>query len=142
MLTVNELSKLENTTPDAIRHYVKIGLLTPTRNSNNGYKQFGHADVKKLKFIAHAKALGFTLKDIHTIFDHSENHQSPCPMVRELIQRRIEENKQKIEQLQSLIHQMNNALERWQTMPNGDPDGDAICHLIESIDEEKTGGEL
>lgn len=134
MLTVNELSKLENTTPDTIRHYVKIGLLTPTRDSNNGYKQFNHADVKKLKFIAHSKALGFTLKDIHTFFDHSENHQSPCPMVRELIQRRIEENEQKVEQLQTLIHRMNNALELWQTMPNGEPDGDAVCHLIESLD--------
>lgn len=137
MLTVNELSKLENTTADAIRHYVKIGLLKPTRDINNGYKQFSNKDIKKLKFINHAKTLGFTLKDIDTIFSHSENHQSPCPMVRELIQHRIDNNKQKVKQLQILIERMDSALTLWQTKPNGDPDGHAICQLIESIDKQK-----
>lgn len=36
MLTVSELSKVAQTTADAIRHYVRIGLLTATRDPDDG----------------------------------------------------------------------------------------------------------
>ena len=73
MLTVSELSKAAQTTPDAIRHYVRIGLLIPSRDPDNGYRLFSADDVKRVKFIRRAKGLGFTLRDIQTIFDHSED---------------------------------------------------------------------
>ncbi len=134
MLTVGELSKAAQATPDTVRHYVRIGLLKPTRNPVNGYKLFGDADVKKLKFICRAKGLGFSLKDIHEIFNHSRDGQSPCPAVRDIIRLRIDENRARLAELNALQQRMDNALEKWRLMPDGKPDGDAICHLIESIE--------
>tara|TARA_R110002167_G_scaffold110531_1_gene281068 strand:- start:1759 stop:1989 length:231 start_codon:yes stop_codon:yes gene_type:complete len=61
MLTVNELSKEVEMTMDAVRHYVRIGLLSPSRDPVNGYKLFSHEDIKKAKFIGKAKLLGFSL---------------------------------------------------------------------------------
>jgi len=133
MLTVSDLSKAAQTTPDAVRHYVRIGLLTPTRDPGNGYKLFTDDDVKKVKFIRQAKGIGFTLRDIRTIFDHSLRGQSPCGAVRDMIRRRIDENRDRLMELNRLQQRMDAALERWKSMPDGDPDGDAICHLIESI---------
>jgi len=69
MLTVSQLSKVTNTTPDAIRHYVRIGLLKPARCPDNGYKLFSDDDVKKAEFIRRAKGLGFTLRYDQTIAD-------------------------------------------------------------------------
>jgi len=133
MLTVRELSKAAQTTPDAIRHYVRIGLLTPSRNPDNGYKLFGKDDIKKLKFIRRSKGLGFSLRDIQTIFDHSNAGRSPCPVVRDMIQQRINENRARLAELNRLQERMDEALEKWKSMPDGEPDGNAICHLIESI---------
>ncbi len=133
MLTVGELSKAAKTTPDTVRHYVRIGLLTPTRNPVNGYKLFGDNELKKLTFIRQAKGLGFTLGDIQTIFDHSSDGQSPCPMVRDMIQQRIDENRTRLFELNNLQQRMDEALGKWKGMPDGEPNGDAICHLIESI---------
>ncbi len=133
MLTVSELSKMAHTTTDAIRHYARIGLLTPTRDPNNGYKLFGSNDIKKVKFICRAKGLGFSLRDVQTIFDHSDDGQSPCPAVREMIYQRINENRKKLAELNNLQQRMDGALAKWKTMPDGEPDGEAICHLIESI---------
>jgi len=62
MLTVSELSKVAQITPDAIRHYVRIGLLKPSRNPDNGYRLFTNGDIKKVQFIYRAKGLGFTLR--------------------------------------------------------------------------------
>ena len=133
MLTVSELSKVAQTTPDAIRHYVRIGLLIPSRDPDNGYRLFSADDVKRVKFIRRAKGLGFTLRDIQTIFDHADDGGSPCPVVRNIIRQRIEENKARLAELNRLEKRMEDALEKWKSMPDAVPDGDAVCHLIESV---------
>jgi len=132
-LTVNELAKAAQTTTDAIRHYVHMELLSPMRDPENGYRLFREDDIKRVKFIYQAKGLGFTLRDIQIIFDHSKNSRSPCPVVREIIQKRIDENRKKLAELIELQKNMDDAIEKWKDMPDGDPDGDSICHLIESI---------
>jgi DNA-binding transcriptional MerR regulator len=132
MLIVSELSNAAQTTPDAIRHYVRIGLLRPSRDPDNGYKLFNQDDVKRVRFIRRAKGLGFTLHDIQTIFEHSNQGRTPCSEVRHIIRHRIDINRTRLSELIQLQLRMEDALEKWEYMPDGDPDGDAICHLIES----------
>jgi len=133
MLTVSELSKAAQVTPDAIRHYVRIGLLIPSRNPVNDYKLFDSDDIKKVGFICRAKRLGFSLRDIQIIFDHSDGGQSPCLVVREMIQNRIDENRKKLAELNNLQNRMDQALAKWKTMPDDEFNGEDICHLIESV---------
>ena len=133
MFTVGELSKATQSTTDAIRHYVRIGLLNPSRDPVNGYKLFSEEDAKKTRFIRRAKGLGFTLRDIQIIFDHSNDGRSPCPVVRDIIQQRIEENRSRLAEFNALQQRMDDALAVWRTMPDGEPNGEAICHLIESV---------
>lgn len=133
MITVTELAKQAKVTPDTVRHYVHIGLLEPERNPKNGYKVFAKEDVRKVQFIRQAKRLGFTLSEAREILKSSMNGDSPCPQVREIIQRRINENREKLESLNALQERMENALKAWNTMPDGSPNGDSICHLIEFV---------
>jgi len=134
MLTVSELAKLAQVTPDAVRHYIHVGLITPEQRSEKGYRLFGEGDVKRVKFIRQAKELGFTLADIREIFDHSCRGLSPCPAWN-IIRQRIDENSSRLAELNALQKRMNEALERWKTIPDGEPDDDAICYLIESVAE-------
>lgn len=133
MLTVSELSKAAQTTADTIRHYTRIGLLAPLRDPGNDYRLFSDTDIKRVKFILRAKGLGFTLSDIKIIFKHSNDGQSPCPAVRDIIRQRIDENRSRLAELNALQQRMDNALDKWKSMPDGEPNGEAICHLIESI---------
>jgi len=133
MFTVSELAKRADVTPDTVRHYVHIGMLSPERNPHNGYKLFTGEDVTRLRFIRQAQSLGFTLAEIGKILDHSMSGDSPCPQVRELMQHRIVENKTKLDALNALQKRMEDALLLWKAMPNGQPDGDSVCHLIESV---------
>lgn len=133
MFTVSELAGRADVTPDTVRHYVHIGMLNPERNPQNGYKLFSNADVSKLSFIRQAQSLGFTLAEIGEILNHSMKGDSPCPQVREVMQRRIRENKEKLDALNNLQKRMETALKLWESMPNGQPDGNSVCHLIESI---------
>ena len=133
MLTVNELSKVAQVTPGAIRHYVRVGLLKPQRHPVTDYKLFSDDDINRLLFIRQAKGLGFALSDIQVIFEHSTRGRSPCPAVREIIQQRIEKNRTRLSELAALHNRMEKAVEQWKTMPDGVPDGNAICYLIESV---------
>lgn len=132
MLTVKKLADLAGVTPDSVRHYVRIGLLEPERDPRNGYRRFTDADARRLRFLRQAKSLGYTLAEIAEILDHAERGRSPCPRVRELIGRRIAENRKLVDELAALQGRMEKALERWKTLPDGVPDGDSICYLIES----------
>jgi MerR family copper efflux transcriptional regulator len=49
-----------------IRYYEDIGLIKPQR-SDNGYRSFRDSDAHKLTFIAHARALGFSIDDCRTL---------------------------------------------------------------------------
>ncbi|NIO43384.1 MAG: MerR family DNA-binding protein [Burkholderiales bacterium] len=132
MLTVIELSRHSNVRPHVVRYYSRIGLLSPARNPDNGYKLFAYSDVPRLIFIRQAQRLGYTLEEIREILDESSQGKSPCHRVREILQQRIEENRQKLDELIQLQNRMEDALQQWGEMPDGMPDGTSVCHLIES----------
>ena len=132
-MTVIELAKLVGVTPDVIRYYARIGLLKPKRNPANNYKQFSPADVKHVQFIRRAQRLGFALVEIAEIVKKSRQGNTPCPMVRETIQRRIEEKSRDLKDLIALQNRMKSALAQWKNLPDGIPDGHAICQLIEAV---------
>ena len=119
-------------TADVVRHYTRIGLLNPTRDPNNGYKLYTDKDAARLHFIRRAKHLGYTLKEISLIICDSEKGESPCPRVRKIIQHRIEEIRVQQEEAYQLLKRMELAVTEWQSMPDGVPDGQVICRLIES----------
>jgi MerR family Zn(II)-responsive transcriptional regulator of zntA len=132
-MTVIELAKLVGVTPDVIRYYARIGLLKPKRNPANNYKQFSPADVKHVQFIRRAQRLGFALVEIAEIIKTSRHGKTPCPMVREIIRRRIEEKSRDLKDLIALQNRMKSALAQWKNLPDGIPDGHAICQLIEAV---------
>lgn len=47
-----------------IRHYEKIGLVPPPMRRDSGYRDYGDADVHRLRFIANARDLGFATDEI------------------------------------------------------------------------------
>ena len=135
MLTANVLAKKSDVSLYTVRHYTRIGLLKPSRNLRNSYKVYQPSDAARLRFIKSAKNLGFSLSEIAAILDEAKHGNSPCPLVREIIVSRIEDNRRKIKEMQRLQRKMENALKDWSKMKNSMPDGDSVCHLIESVGE-------
>ena len=135
MMTATVLAKKSDVSLYTVRHYTRIGLLKPARNSTNNYKIYQPSDAVRVRFIKAAGNLGFSLAEIAEILDEAKHGNSPCPMVREIIVRRIEENRRKIKEMQKLQKKMENALQDWSKMKNSMPDGDSVCHLIETVGE-------
>ncbi len=137
MLTIHELAKRSGVAPHVVRYYVRIGLIQPAAQKENGYRLFESKEISRLRFIRMAKQLGFTLNEIRQITRHADEGDSPCGDVRRIIQHRIKENRAKIEQMEHLQSRMEEALAKWEGMPDGVPDGHSVCHLIESVEVEE-----
>lgn len=135
MMTASVLAKKTDVPIYTVRHYTRIGLLHPARRASNGYKVYQPSDATRLKFILAAKNLGFTLAEITRILDEAAHGDSPCPSVRKIIARHIEENRRKIEELQSLQNKMENALRDWSGRKDSMPNGESVCRLIETVTE-------
>lgn len=134
-MIVSELAKSSGIPAHVVRYYARIGLLRPVRNPENGYKLFKQDDIARLRFIRQAQSLGFTLDEIQQILAQEGRGTVPCPMVRNILARRIEENRRQIKALLEKQKRMEGALAHWKAMPDQACGSGAICHLIEAIEE-------
>ena len=131
MKTVSQLAKTAQVSAETVRYYSRLGLLEAQRDPHNGYQLFDQDALQRLAFISQSRSLGFSLKDIQSILQHTTKGDSPCPMVRDMLRQRVPLVAEKIRFLEEQMARMQVALEQWQTMPDGVPDGHRICHLIE-----------
>ena len=65
-LQIGDVAELFAITTKALRHYERIGLLSPER-SENGYRVYSAENVLKIQRIRNLQALGLSLKRIKTI---------------------------------------------------------------------------
>ena len=135
-MKVTELARAAGVTAETVRHYTRQALLKPRRDPDNGYQLFDQQDLDRLRFIQRARTLGFSLKEIADILEQADQGDSPCPLVRDLLAHRLPQIRARIAELEALAERMEQALESWQTMPDGTPDGHSLCRLIESFPEE------
>lgn len=63
-MKINEVEALVGITKKNIRFYEAEGLLTPRRNSENGYRDYGEDEVDALRRIKLLRKLGFPLEEI------------------------------------------------------------------------------
>ena len=63
-MKINEVEALVGITKKNIRFYEEKGLLSPRRNSENGYRDYGEAEVETLKRIKLMRKLGVPIEDI------------------------------------------------------------------------------
>lgn len=66
-MKINEVEALVGITRKNIRFYEAEGLLAPRRNSENGYRDYGEAEVQTLLQIKLLRKLGVSLEEIRTM---------------------------------------------------------------------------
>lgn len=132
-MRVNQVAEILEVSVGTVRYYTRIGFITPSKNSSNGYKEYSQADVQRLRFIISARHLGFTVEDIGEILGEAGKGKTACPLVRKLIEQRLAEIEKRFTETQCLLKRMQAALRDWEGKPDKSPTGHMICHLIENF---------
>lgn len=61
---IGELAEYFGISRDTLRHYDKLGILSPPQNNDNGYRMYSRADLLCMIYIKDLREAGVSLKDI------------------------------------------------------------------------------
>ena len=128
-LKINEVEALVSITKKNIRFYEAEGLLCPRRNSENGYRDYGEAEVEVLRRIKLMRKLGVPLEDIRQMLDGV--HTVGDGMRRHLVT--LERERENLEQSIRLCSALTDRQERLE-----DLDAGAILAEMEAMEQSGT----
>lgn len=103
---IGEIAKRANVNIETIRFYERKGLISPTKRLESGYRIFSEEVLKRIKFIKHAKNLGFTLNEILELLHLQVTDSSTCDIVNRKAKEKIIQIQNKI----SLLTKMQDIL--------------------------------
>jgi MerR family transcriptional regulator, mercuric resistance operon regulatory protein len=78
-----EFAKRTGCNLETVRYYEKIGLMPAPPRSGAGYRLYGEAHVRRLRFILRARELGFSIEDIKGLLDLVDGGHHTCAQVKE-----------------------------------------------------------
>jgi MerR family copper efflux transcriptional regulator len=100
-VNIGEAARAAGMPPKTIRYYEDIGLVRSMR-SENGYRVYDEAGVRKLQFLSRARRLGFTLEDCRVLLSLYEDQERSSADVREIALRHLAEVDRMIRELRGL----------------------------------------
>ena len=101
-LSIGELSARSGVKVPTIRYYETIGLIdVPTRTEGN-QRRYSAGDLGRLRFIAHARAMGFPMASLRELLRLSRHRDAPCLDLDALVRGRLAEVDERIARLTAL----------------------------------------
>jgi Cu(I)-responsive transcriptional regulator len=101
-MNIGEVARASGVSAKMIRHYESVGLLPAASRTAAGYRQYGDRDVHTLRFIRHARDLGFGIGQIGELLNLWNDRRRPSRQVKALAQSHIDTLSRKIQELQSM----------------------------------------
>ncbi|MCL1692465.1 MAG: MerR family transcriptional regulator, partial [Actinomycetia bacterium] len=81
-MRIGEAGAAVGVDPPTIRYYESVGVLPEPGRTSSGYRDYGAADIDRLRFVTLARSLGVGLDDIRQILGLRDEGEAPCTYVR------------------------------------------------------------
>jgi MerR family copper efflux transcriptional regulator len=115
-VNIGQASKLSGVSAKMIRHYEEVGLIPAANRTESGYRQYNEAEVHSLRFIRHARDLGFSIAQIGELVGLWQNRRRSSSRVKALALAHVAELERKVASLQA----MKETLQHLATCCHGD----------------------
>jgi DNA-binding transcriptional MerR regulator len=127
VMSIGQVANATGVATTALRYYERVGILKPTLRSQAGYRLYGRLALEQLEFIRAAQAAGFTLDDVRVLveLDGGQGRERKAE-VREVIQKRLVEVKQRMNDLRRVRAALGAALKQCE-----ESDGD--CPVLKEL---------
>jgi MerR family transcriptional regulator, copper efflux regulator len=110
-MNIGEAAKRSGVSAKMVRHYESLGLLPNVPRTDAGYRQYGEREVHTLRFIRHARDLGFSMVEISELVKLWQNQRRSSANVKKIAQKHLADIDAKMAEmaamrktLQHLVH--------------------------------------
>jgi MerR family copper efflux transcriptional regulator len=98
-MNIGEAARASGVSTKMIRHYESLGLVPRAARTESGYRQYSANDVHLLRFIARARALGFSLAEIAELLNLWKDRSRPSRDVKALALKHVRELEARVQEL-------------------------------------------
>ncbi len=99
---IGALAKAAGVKVPTIRYYESIGLLPAAERTDSNRRLYDETAILRLRFIRHARELGFEIEDIQQLLTLADDPKRPCREVDAIAQRHLADINSRIERLTAL----------------------------------------
>lgn len=131
-LTIGKVARLAGVGIETIRFYEREGLLEPPARRPSGYREYPAQAADRLRFIRHAKELGFSLREIQELLALRLDPRTTCADVRRRARAKLADVEARILALQRI----KRALARLTATCRGSGPV-AECPILEALEDDK-----
>lgn len=101
-ISIGELSDRTGVKVPTIRYYEQVGLMLKPPRTAGWQRRYGIAEVARLNFIRHARALGFEVEAIRELLAMNAQPDRSCAEVDQITRRHLAEVERRITQLTAM----------------------------------------
>ena len=107
ILNIGKAAKLSNLTVKTVRYYADIGLVSPVKNNDTGYRNFSEDDVACLQFVSKARKFNFSIQECEELLSLYSDKNRSSREVKALTLEKISEINVKLLELKDLKKQLS-----------------------------------
>ncbi|MBK9467133.1 MAG: MerR family transcriptional regulator [Gammaproteobacteria bacterium] len=127
--SIGQLARRAGVAIDTVRYYERNQLLDPAGRLESGYRRYGDSELRRLRFIRRAKALGFSLADVRALLSLSDERN--VAKVKRAAEARLAEVEQRLAELERI----RNALQALVAACPGHGRAEA-CPILNALNQE------
>ena len=131
-MNIGEVSRKAGLSSRTIRFYESIGLVGAPERASSGYRDYGEKDVHRLRFVASARALGFSVDEIRQLLALYDDRERSSADVKRVVLHHVEEIDRKLVELAAMRRTLMHLAERC----HGDERPD--CPILDELSAGKT----
>jgi Cu(I)-responsive transcriptional regulator len=111
-LSIGEVSRRTAVKVPTIRFYEERGLLPKAGRTEGNRRTYGEADVRRLRFVRHARELGFEVDDIKALLDLAGQPDRPCDEADAIARKHLADIDDRIARLTGLRQEVHAMVEQ------------------------------
>jgi DNA-binding transcriptional MerR regulator len=108
--SIGELASETGVKVPTIRYYEGIGILAAPPRSSGNQRRYDGAALERLRFIAHARAMGFPMGELRLMLRIAGHRDAPCEDIDALVRARLDEIEDRIARLTALRGELRGML--------------------------------
>jgi len=127
MLSIGQRARSTGVKVPTIRYYEQTGLIEPPERSEGNQRRYGAGALNRLRFIRHARDLGFSIETIRELIDLSASPDRPCADLERIARGHLDDVEARIARLRALRSELRRMINQCAGGTVAD------CRVIEAV---------